>query len=65
MLTRREQQVAGLAAKGMTNDEIAKKLSIAEGTTKAHLHNIYVKLGVRDRTALALHYLDHRRRLRR
>ena len=49
-LTEREREVVCLAAKGMSNDEIGKQLSLALGTVKWHLHNIYEKLKVRNRT---------------
>ena len=39
-----------LAAKGMSNDEIGQQLALALGTVKWHLHNIYEKLKVRNRT---------------
>jgi LuxR family maltose regulon positive regulatory protein len=49
-LTEREREVVCLAAKGLSNDEIGKQLSLALGTVKWHLHNIYEKLKVRNRT---------------
>ena len=49
-LTEREREVVCLAAKGMSNDEIGKQLCLALGTVKWHLHNIYEKLKVRNRT---------------
>jgi ATP/maltotriose-dependent transcriptional regulator MalT len=51
-LTRREREVADLVAVGMTNQEIAGQLVITLRTAETHLENIYVKLGVRNRTAL-------------
>jgi DNA-binding CsgD family transcriptional regulator len=53
VLSVRERQVALLAAKGLTNKLIARELSVAEGTVKIHLHNVYQKLGIRGRYALA------------
>ena len=53
-LTSREQEVATLVAKGLSNKEIARHLDVAEGTVKIHLHNIYGKLAVKNRTILAL-----------
>jgi two-component system nitrate/nitrite response regulator NarL len=52
-LTRRERQVMALVAEGLSNKEIARRLNVAEGTVKTHLHNIYGKVGVANRTALA------------
>jgi two-component system nitrate/nitrite response regulator NarL len=58
ILTQREQQVMFLVADGLSNKEIAKHLDVSEGTVKIHLHNIYKKLPVSNRTALAhlFHY---------
>jgi DNA-binding NarL/FixJ family response regulator len=53
-LTPREWEVATLVAKGLSNKEIARHLNASEGTVKIHLHNIYTKLGVKNRTVLAL-----------
>jgi two-component system, NarL family, nitrate/nitrite response regulator NarL len=53
VLTHREQTVLLLAAHGMSNKEIARRLHLAEGTVKVHLHNIFEKLGVTKRSALA------------
>jgi LuxR family maltose regulon positive regulatory protein len=49
-LTERELEVLALIAAGMTNQEIAQALTITLGTIKRHLHNIYGKLDVRNRT---------------
>lgn len=49
-LTEREREVVCLAAQGLSNDDISKQLSLALGTVKWHLHNIYEKLKVRNRT---------------
>ena len=53
VLTHREQTVLLLAAHGMSNKEIARRLHLADGTVKVHLHNIFEKLGVTKRSALA------------
>jgi DNA-binding NarL/FixJ family response regulator len=55
LLSPREIEVVRLVARGLRNKEIAQRLSITEGTVKVHLHNIYEKLHVDGRTALALH----------
>jgi DNA-binding NarL/FixJ family response regulator len=52
-LTARENLVLRLAVDGLSNKEIARKLGTTEGTVKVHLHNIYEKTGVKNRTALA------------
>ncbi|AMO77354.1 HTH-type transcriptional regulator MalT [Pseudomonas citronellolis] len=49
-LTDREREVVCLAAQGLSNEEIGQQLSLALGTVKWHLHNIYEKLKVRNRT---------------
>jgi two-component system, NarL family, nitrate/nitrite response regulator NarL len=38
----------------VTNKEIGRRLRMAEGTVKVHLHHIYRKLGIANRTALAV-----------
>jgi two-component system nitrate/nitrite response regulator NarL len=53
ILTPREQEVAALVADGLSNKHISRRTGIAEGTVKIHLHNIYQKLNVANRTALA------------
>jgi DNA-binding NarL/FixJ family response regulator len=53
-LSKREQEVLRLVARGMTNAEIGAELFIAEATVKVHVHNILEKLGVRSRTTAAL-----------
>jgi len=55
-LSGREHEVASLAAEGLSNKEIAQSLSISEATVKAHLTNIFRKLGVRGRGYLAALY---------
>jgi ATP/maltotriose-dependent transcriptional regulator MalT len=52
-LTRREREVAGLVAYGLTNREIAEKLVISERTAEGHVERIRDKLGVRSRTQVA------------
>lgn len=53
-LTKREKEVALEAAKGSSNKEIARVLSITERTVKAHLASIFERLGAKDRLQLAL-----------
>jgi two-component system nitrate/nitrite response regulator NarL len=54
LLTMRERQIVQVMAEGLTNQEIAQRLILAEGTVKVHLHRIYRKLGIANRTALAI-----------
>ena len=53
-LTTRERQIVLVLSEGLTNKEIARRLRLTEGTVKVHLHNIYQKLGISNRTALAV-----------
>jgi DNA-binding CsgD family transcriptional regulator len=52
-LTKRELEIALLAAEGMPNAQIASALFVAEQTVKFHLSNIFRKLGVSNRTEAA------------
>jgi len=54
LLTRREKEVARLIADGLSNKDAAARLAMSEGTVKIHLHSIYSKLGVDNRTAVAI-----------
>lgn len=49
-LSERERDVLRCLSFGMSNKEIAARLNIAESTAKTHLANLFVKLGVNDRT---------------
>jgi DNA-binding CsgD family transcriptional regulator len=51
-LSRRERQVARLAAEGRTASEIAEQLFISRRTVESHLAHVYSKLGVRSRLDL-------------
>lgn len=53
-LTAKEQSIVDLLLRGMTNQEIAKSLFLAEPTVKAHLGRIMTKWGVRDRLQVVL-----------
>jgi predicted ATPase/DNA-binding CsgD family transcriptional regulator len=53
-LTPRERELLQLLAAGHSYQEIAEQLTIAVGSVKSHSHNIYAKLGVRNRVQAAL-----------
>jgi len=55
-LTERENEIAGLVSKGLSNRDIAEQAGISERTVKAHLTSIFEKLEVSDRLSLALVY---------
>ncbi|MDJ0594683.1 MAG: response regulator transcription factor [Pleurocapsa sp. MO_226.B13] len=50
----REIEILTLLAQGKNNREIASLLHLTQGTVKNHLTNIFIQLGVRDRTQAAL-----------
>jgi DNA-binding NarL/FixJ family response regulator len=52
-MTKRERQVVGLIADGMTNKEIAQELHLSTSTVKSHIHNILEKLALRSRVQIA------------
>jgi DNA-binding NarL/FixJ family response regulator len=59
-LTKREQEILGLLAKGFLYKEIADQLSISLSTVRAHLHTVYEKLHVQSRTEAVVKYLGQR-----
>ena len=54
----REAAIIEFVAKGYSNKEIAKELFLSEGTVRNYLSVILEKLGLRDRTQLAVYYLS-------
>jgi NarL family two-component system response regulator LiaR len=59
-LSRREVEVLSELARGRSNKEIAKELSIGEETVKTHVSNILSKLHLADRTQAAIYGLQKR-----
>jgi non-specific serine/threonine protein kinase len=57
-LTRREQEVAALVARGLTNREIAEELVITEGTAELHVVHILNKLGFHSRVQIATWFAE-------
>jgi DNA-binding NarL/FixJ family response regulator len=53
-ITKRERQIVDGVARGLRNKEIARQLSISEKTVKSHLNNIFQKLRLEGRFALAM-----------
>jgi len=58
-LTRREREIIRMAAIGLSNQDIAKKLVISDGTVRFHLSNIFSKLQVCNRSQAILYALRH------
>lgn len=58
-LTQREIEVLQLLAKGLSNEDISKKLFLSEGTVRNHVSSIVDKLGVSDRTQAAIMAIQH------
>lgn len=52
MLTAREEHVARLVARGLSNKEIARELSLSESTVKHHVHSLFGKMGLSRRSQL-------------
>lgn len=59
--TARELEILAQVAQGLTNAQIARRLRVSDNTVKFHLQNLYLKLGVRNRTEATAWYLrEHR-----
>ena len=53
VLTDREREIMRLVSEGLSNKAVARRLNISQGTIKVHLHHIYQKLEINNRTVLA------------
>ena len=58
-LTDREHAILCAVARGLSNQSIARELWVSEQTVKFHLHNVYRKLAVRNRTEAARYAFEH------
>jgi DNA-binding NarL/FixJ family response regulator len=58
-LTTREREVAGFAARGFTDSDIAARLSVSRRTVETHLYRVYAKLGVSGRRELGPLFSGH------
>lgn len=56
VLTEREREVVRCVADGLDNSETAAKLCMSEGTVRNHISSILTKLGLRNRTQIAVYY---------
>lgn len=59
LLSPREAQILRLIARGLTNRTIAREVGIAPRTADQHVHNIFVKVGVRSRTQAVRYAVEH------
>lgn len=53
-LSERERQVIHLVGEGLSNKEVGRQLKLSCGTIKVHLHRIFQKLAIHNRTVLAV-----------
>ena len=61
-MTKREREITGLIAEGMSNKEIAQRLNLSTYTVKSHIHNILEKMALHSRLEIAIHTYDNKGR---
>ncbi|MBQ8296397.1 MAG: response regulator transcription factor [Ruminococcus sp.] len=59
-ISEKENEIIGLVAQGLSNKEISSELYLSEGTVRNYLSGILDKLGLRDRTQLAVFYYNNK-----
>ena len=59
-ISEKEEEIIVAVAEGYSNKEIAEKLFLSEGTVRNYLSTILEKLGLRDRTQLAIFYYKNK-----
>ena len=59
VLTPREREVLELVGAGLSNGEIADRLTLGQGTVKTHIGHVFAKLELRDRAAAVVFAFDH------
>jgi DNA-binding NarL/FixJ family response regulator len=59
LLSPREAQILQLIVRGLTNRTIAREIGIAPRTADQHVHNLFVKVGVRSRAEAVRYALEH------
>lgn len=57
-ISRKELEIIEQVAKGLSNKEISSALYLSEGTVRNYISGILLKLGLRDRTQLAVYYFE-------
>lgn len=63
MLSKRELEILGLVAQGLSNNEIGKRLFLAPQTVKVHLNHTFRKLATKNRTQAALLFVHHQKQV--
>lgn len=58
----RELEIIALVAEGLSNKEISEEVCLSEGTVRNYISNVLEKLELRDRTQLAVYYLQRNRK---